>query len=51
MPRSKKAGKGKRKVEETIPNEREMTSLACKKFMVEIIAKFYEVESTLSLES
>jgi hypothetical protein len=49
MPRSKKAAKGKQVVEEVA--SKEIPSDACKAFMTECIAKFYESETTVSLDT
>jgi len=50
MSRAKKVAKGK-VVVPNIETTRENPSNACKKFLIELIIKFYESETTASLDS
>ncbi len=51
MPRSKKSATGKQHVVPGIKQAREISSDACKLFLIELVVKFYEKETNVSLDS
>ncbi len=51
MPRLKKPVKGKQHVVPEIKQAREIPFDACKQFLIELVVKFYEGETNVSLDN